>query len=227
MTSACDRLVGRLVGEVAALQPVRVAAQPVVDHLVGEQRVEDEPAGAQAGLERGGHALGGVRALGAVGRSAGARARPRARPARRRPPSSTCERGDLLLEQPAPGVAGGQRLLGEDLLLGLARAGRAGSGARSAGGGGRSRAPRRRAARRRARRRARPTRARRTGAWSRSASPSPARAGRARRARGRRCRSRSAARRRSRRGRRSPAGRRARASPRRGRRRRAPPTWPA
>ena len=43
-----DGLVGRLVGEVAAREPVRVGAQPVVDHLLRQQRVEHEAAHAQA-----------------------------------------------------------------------------------------------------------------------------------------------------------------------------------
>ena len=47
-----DRLVAGLVVEVARGEPVRVGAQAVVGRLVGEQRVEDERARAQARLER-------------------------------------------------------------------------------------------------------------------------------------------------------------------------------
>ena len=113
-----DGLVGRLVGEVAAREPVREAAQPVVDHLVGQQRVEDEAAGAQARRERVGHALGRVRAGLAVGQVQ-ARERDLERDRLGAVLDLDLERGDLLLEQAAPGVARGQRLLGEDLLLGL------------------------------------------------------------------------------------------------------------
>ena len=97
---------------------MRVAAQPVVDHLVGEQRVEDEAARAQPGRERVGHALGRVRAGLAVGQVQ-ARERDLERDRLGAVVELDLERGDLLLEQPAPGVARGQRLLGEDLLLGL------------------------------------------------------------------------------------------------------------
>ena len=47
-----DRLVGGLVGEVAGGEPVRVGAQPVLRRLVLDQRVEDEAARPQAGVER-------------------------------------------------------------------------------------------------------------------------------------------------------------------------------
>ena len=47
-----DRLVAGLVVEVARREPVGVGAQPVVGRLVDEQRVEDERARAQTGLER-------------------------------------------------------------------------------------------------------------------------------------------------------------------------------
>ena len=60
-------------------------AQPVVGHLVREQRVERVGARAQAGLQRRGHALGGVAAHVAVGLEEPRRARPPARPARPRP----------------------------------------------------------------------------------------------------------------------------------------------
>ena len=63
-----DRLVARLVGEVARRDPRGVGAQAVVDGLVERERVDDERAGAQAGLERGGDLLGGLPAHLAVGR---------------------------------------------------------------------------------------------------------------------------------------------------------------
>ena len=62
------RLVARLVGQVAARDPGRVAAQPVVDRLVDEQRVEHERARAQPGLEPDGDRFGGGAAHLAVGR---------------------------------------------------------------------------------------------------------------------------------------------------------------
>ena len=65
-----------------------------------------------------GHALGGVRARLAVGQVQ-ARERDLERDRLGAVLELDLERGDLLLEQPAPGVARGQRLLGEDLLLGL------------------------------------------------------------------------------------------------------------
>ena len=113
-----DRLVRRLVGEIAAGEPVRVVAQAVVDHLVGEQGVEHVAARAQAGLERRGHALGGVAADVAVGRE-----QPRERDLERDGLVGVLEldgdAGGLLLEQPRPRRAAGERLLGEDLLLRL------------------------------------------------------------------------------------------------------------
>ena len=46
------RLVGGLVGEIARAEPVRVAAEPVLDGLVVQQRVQDERPRAQPGGER-------------------------------------------------------------------------------------------------------------------------------------------------------------------------------
>ncbi len=54
-----DRLIGGLVRQVAGGQPGRIAAQAIVDRLVGQKRVEQEGAGAQAGRKRIGDRLGG------------------------------------------------------------------------------------------------------------------------------------------------------------------------
>ena len=176
-------LVAGLVGEVARGQPVRVAAQAVVGGLVGEQRVEQERARAQPGRERRGDRLGGGAPHLAVGqRQPAERDVERdllARPLAGSSPASPAEQLDLdrrgqLLEQPRPRARAGERLLGEDLLLGLGQQVLAVAARRCAGGGGRSRAPRPRAAPRRARRAAPPTPARRTAASSRSPSPAPA-----------------------------------------------------
>ena len=111
-------LVGGLVGEVARGQPVVEAAQPVVDGLVVQQRVEDERAGAQAGLERLRDGLGRGAPDVAVGghepREGGVERHRLVLVGQR-----DLERGDLLAEQPAPRAGAGDRLLGEDLLLGL------------------------------------------------------------------------------------------------------------
>jgi hypothetical protein len=91
-------------------------AQPVVDGLVGQQRVVDVGARAQPGLQRRGHRLGRGPPDLAIGRE--------------QPAQSGVERKLLavdvdlerrheLLEQAPPGGLAGQRLLGEDLLLGL------------------------------------------------------------------------------------------------------------
>ena len=109
-------LVGRLVGEVAARQPVRVVTEPVLDRLVVDERVVNEPAGAQARLERGRDRLGRGPADLPIGRLEPAECElerellvvevdPEAR--------------DQLSEQPAPGGLARDRLLGEDLLLAL------------------------------------------------------------------------------------------------------------
>src|SRR2546421_7387886 len=52
LDQSAHRLVASLVGEVARRQPVRIAAQAIVGGLVGEQRVEEVGARAQARLER-------------------------------------------------------------------------------------------------------------------------------------------------------------------------------
>ena len=62
-----DGLVAGFVGEVAGRQPVGVAAQAVVDRLVGQQRVEHVGPRAQPRRERRGHGPGGGAALLAVG----------------------------------------------------------------------------------------------------------------------------------------------------------------
>jgi hypothetical protein len=113
-----DGLVGGLVGEVARREPVRVGAQAVVGRLVGEQRVEDVGPRAQPGGERLGDLLGGRAARVAVGRhelGEGAVERDRLLLAGQ----VDGDRRGLLAEEPRPGRAAGDRLLGEDLLLGL------------------------------------------------------------------------------------------------------------
>ena len=113
-----DRLVGRLVGEVARREPVGVAAQAVVGRLVVQERVEDERAGPQAGLERDGHGLGRAAADVAVGRhEVRQRAVERDRLGRR--VEVDRDGGDVLAEQAPPGRRARDRLLVEDLLLGL------------------------------------------------------------------------------------------------------------
>ena len=113
-----DGLVGGLVGEVARGEPVVVVAQAVVDGLVVQQRVEDERARAQPGLQRGGDGLGARAALLAVGRH-----EPRERGVERDrlvlAGQVDLDRRDLLAEQARPGRAARDALLGEDLLLGL------------------------------------------------------------------------------------------------------------
>ena len=202
-----------------AREPVRVVAQPVVDHLLGEQRVEHVAAHAQAGRERAGHAPRRCAALLAVGGEE-ARERDLERDGLRRPGQLDLDRRGLLLEQPRPGAVGGERLLGEDPLLRLGEQVRpvAARGAQVVAAEVEA-----------------VVREQLLGALVVERGPleleeqqlvstcvrAPAPAGAARRARGRRWRSRSSASRRSPRGRRAPAARRARASRRRARRRRA------
>ena len=109
-------LVGRLVGEVAARQPVRVAPQPVLDRLVVDERVVDEPARAQPRLERGRDGVGGAAPQLAIGRQQAAE-----RDVERQllVVEVDPERRDQLSEQAAPGRLARDRLLGEDLLLAL------------------------------------------------------------------------------------------------------------
>ena len=181
-----DRLVGRLIGQVPARQPVRVRAQPVVDHLVGQQRVEHVRARAQAGLERRRHALRGVAADLAVGREQ-ARERDLERDGVRALVELDRDRRRLLVEQPAPRRAAGQVLLGHHLLLGLGEQVRpvAAGGAQVVAGeveavGGEQLVAL-------VRRRAPPTPARRRAASSRSAWRPPAPSAAARHAEGPRC----------------------------------------
>ncbi len=125
LVAAADRLDQRghglvrgLVGEVAGGQPVRVGAQAVVDHLVGQQRVEHVAADAQAGGERRGDGLRARAAHLAVGGE-----EPRQRDLERDRLAALRERDldrrRLLLEQARPRAVGRERLLGEDPLLGL------------------------------------------------------------------------------------------------------------
>ncbi|SNQ51160.1 hypothetical protein FRACA_620009 [Frankia canadensis] len=108
-----DGFVGHLVGEVAARQPGRVAAQPVVDRLVVQQGVEDVGPGAQTWGQRRRDGLGG----GAADLAVGGR-----QPAQRHVEGLAVhrDRRDLLGEEPPPSPRPGDRLLGEQLLLRLA-----------------------------------------------------------------------------------------------------------
>ncbi len=112
------RLVAGLVGEVAPRQPAVEVAQTVVRRLVGQQRVEDEGAGAQPRLQRVGDGLlrGGADAAVRV-------VEPGERDVQRDGLVLAVER-DLdgagqLAEEARPRAATGDRLLGEDALLGL------------------------------------------------------------------------------------------------------------
>ena len=112
-----DRLVGGLVGEVAGGEPVRVAAQPVLDRLVLQQRVEDVAAGAQPGLQRRGDRLRGLPTLLPVGvEEVGERLIEGQRLLRAG--QLDPDRGGELVEEPAPGSGAGHRELGGDPLLG-------------------------------------------------------------------------------------------------------------
>ena len=156
------RLVARLVREVAARDPAVEVAQPVVDRLVGEQRVQHERRVRSPGSRP------AVTASAAVRRTSrsGACSRPSAASSVVvSPSSSTRDRRHLLFEQPLPRARAGDRLLGEDDLFGLGEQVRPVAALRAQVVTRRTRAARRRAASRPGRRRARPTRARRTGAW--------------------------------------------------------------
>ena len=121
-----DRLVGGFVGEVPLGDPAGIAAESVIDRLVQQQRVEDEPPGPQTRLEPCGHGLGSGPADLAVG------------VLEHRQPGFERHRGGLvalaadercgqldgdgrglLVEQPHPGAGAADGLLGEQLLLGL------------------------------------------------------------------------------------------------------------
>ena len=90
-------------------------AKAVVDGLVGEQGVQHERPGPQAGLEPGGHGFRGVRAR--RGRARAARQRGFER--RRRAVEVDGDARHLLFEQALPCAAAGHRLLRQDHLLGL------------------------------------------------------------------------------------------------------------
>ena len=117
-----DGLVAGFVGEVAGRQPVGVAAQAVVDRLVGEQRVEHVRPRPQPGGQRLGDRPGGRAALLADGAH---------QPAQRHVEGHGVslggvreahpDRGRELLEQARPGTRAGEVLLRQHLLLGLAQ----------------------------------------------------------------------------------------------------------
>ncbi len=54
-----DRFIGRFVGEVATLQPVLVAAQPVIHSFLVQKGVEDEGTRLQPGSESLSYGFGG------------------------------------------------------------------------------------------------------------------------------------------------------------------------
>ena len=111
-----DGLVGGLVREVARRDPGRVAAQPVVDRLVEEDRVEDEGARAETRHERLGDRLrrGAARvAVGVVQPRHGRLERDLVAVER------DAERAELLLVEPRPGRDARHALLGDDPLLRL------------------------------------------------------------------------------------------------------------
>ncbi len=111
-------LVAGLVGEVARRQPGREPAQPIVDGLVVQQRVEQIGAGAQARLERPGDRFGRRAADIAIGGL---------EPAERHVESDRrlgvrqrhLDGARQLAEQAHPGVTTADRLLGQQLLLRL------------------------------------------------------------------------------------------------------------
>ncbi len=111
-----DRLVARLVGEVAARDPPGEGAQPVVGGLVREQRVEHERPGAQSRCEPCGHRGGRALAHRAVRRC-------EQRQALFEPDGLAVEvdrdRGRQLVEQARPRARTGDVLLREDLLFRL------------------------------------------------------------------------------------------------------------
>src|SRR6202030_2211925 len=97
-------------------EPVRIRAQTVLDRLVLRERVVDERSRAEARLKRRRDRLGGYatrlprRVLKAAERDVECQLAV---------VELDPERGDELAEQAVPGTVGGDRPLGEDLLLGL------------------------------------------------------------------------------------------------------------
>ena len=92
--------------------------QAVVDRLVDEERVEHEPTGAQARLQRDRHRFGGGAPHVAVGRH---EQREAFLEAHRAGVEVDRDRRGELGEEPHPRAAGGERLVGEDDLLRLAQ----------------------------------------------------------------------------------------------------------
>ncbi len=118
------RLVGGLVGQVAARQPARVRAQAVLHRLVEQQGVVDVGPGAKAGLQGGRDRPGRICAHPAVGvlqQRQPLLERRRAIPAGGRLGHGHLDRRGLLVEEPHPGGCAGHRRLGQHLLLGLAQ----------------------------------------------------------------------------------------------------------
>ena len=183
---ALGRLVGDLVREVARGDPAVVAAQPVLDRALVQDRVQHVAPRAEPGPKRLGDGCGDPAALGLVGQPRQLRERLVEREVLA--VERDAQVGEQLVEEAAPGADAGDALLRRDLLLRLASAGTACSGARSGGRRRSARARDRRAGARRRRRRARSTRGRRRGARCRSACSARAPSGRARRAPGRSCR---------------------------------------
>ncbi len=110
------RLVARFVLEVATREPPVVVAQPVVNELVGEERVEHERAGAQTRLERRRDRLGRDPSPLAIGRL---EARETFFEGDRLTVDVDLDRGRQLAEEPRPRALAGRGLVGEHALLGL------------------------------------------------------------------------------------------------------------
>ncbi len=109
-------LVGGVVRQVARRDPGLVAAETVVDRLVDGDRVEDERARSQTGLEGDRHGLGGAPALVAI---RGVELRHRLLEADLVAVEVDLDRAEQLVVQAIPGAEAGDRLLREDLLLRL------------------------------------------------------------------------------------------------------------
>ena len=111
-----DRLVCRLVRQVAGRDPGRVRAQPVVDRLVLQDRVEDEGPRPEPGREGLGDRLGGRAACVAIDV---VEARHRRLERQLVAVERDAERPELLLVEPRPRRDTGDGLLRDDPLLGL------------------------------------------------------------------------------------------------------------